>query len=583
MKSLLRLVQALLKDLQRLNPNVTGLDRDLVTVEARCEHEGVSFLTCALPSFGQWFDRSLASGRVTCLEGFSFQGQIPKFLKGIVCNVFDNNTGLLKDDADVGCIKSIRELCYFFKKLTPTDSRQEVLEKRTVREFVETDQQVMLLDSFDSSLVEQLERISRLVLPKLDQFQELDCRHGPGAVAEGFSANQKWSALTSSIVDGSLSIPGYDLVSSLRQDEHGTKSSFKKLSDASLICVPKTQTALRTITVEPMLNQFYQQGLNKLLRDEICKCPVLSHSLDLTDQSKNQQLAIDGSIDGEWTTVDLSRASDLLSIDLVKLVFRSKPRFLEALLESRTPTVKVQGKTLLLNKYAGMGNATTFPVQSVVFALLAIAAGMEGMKLSYRNATRVAKQVRVFGDDIIVRTPIYVRLKKWITSFGLRINQKKTFTDGFFRESCGVDCYRGFNVTPIYLHRNPRFASKDPCSLASTVSTSNQVWLAGRYSLAQELQRYCGKLPLVPSDSGALGWHTRQDLTTISRWNSNLHRFEFRSVVLCAKRRKDHLDGMPALIKYFLMPGISEYDKEHLISSPIRFDIMKRTKWLASR
>lgn len=61
MKSLLRLLRSLLTDVKRLHPEVRGLDRDLLTIEARVEHEGIGFLTIALPSLGKRLDTSLSS------------------------------------------------------------------------------------------------------------------------------------------------------------------------------------------------------------------------------------------------------------------------------------------------------------------------------------------------------------------------------------------------------------------------------------------------------------------------------------------------------------------------------------------
>jgi len=95
MKSLIGLSRSLLHDLQRLHPEVKGLDRDLQTIEARIESEGIGFLSIALPAFGKALDQSLASGRMAHIAGFARNGEIPKFLQGILVHVFDPKTGLL--------------------------------------------------------------------------------------------------------------------------------------------------------------------------------------------------------------------------------------------------------------------------------------------------------------------------------------------------------------------------------------------------------------------------------------------------------------------------------------------------------
>jgi hypothetical protein len=328
-----------------------------------------------------------------------------------------------------------------------------------------------------------------------------------------------------------------------------------------------------------------QQGLNEWLRSQISICGVLSNSLALDRQELNQQLALDGSRTGDWSTIDLSSASDLLSQQTVEAVFGRFTRFYELMQLSRTPSVKIGVNHLQLKKYAGMGNATTFPVQSVCFTVLCIAS-MLPEKFGYRDVVRAAKRVRVYGDDIIIRTSDFERFQYWAISFGLKINHSKTFSTGNFRESCGVDAFCGIDVTPCYLRYDPVLARKSPSAFASLVSTSNQLWLRGYYSCAKFLEDVVERvhsLPLIDKESSALGWHTRQNVTTYQRWSSSLHRFEVRSYVLSPKKRKDILDGLPALMKFFHLPGLSEDDRQHLELTTRRFNVKLRSRWVASR
>jgi hypothetical protein len=281
----------------------------------------------------------------------------------------------------------------------------------------------------------------------------------------------------------------------------------------------------------------------------------------------------------------LSSASDRLSLQVVKEAFSHRPRFLEALLASRTPNVDLGNQSKIsLKKYAGMGNATTFPVQSLVFACLAITAITQSEKhLTSEKVRNAARNVRVFGDDIIIRREHYQDVADWIHSFGLKINQGKTFKDGYFRESCGVDSYRGYDVTPVYLRYDPDVASTDPSAFTSLVSTANQLWLHGYYETSNYLRRICDEirdLPLVPRDSPGLGWHTRQDVSTCQRWSSTLHRFEVRTYVAVGSRRVDELDGYPALLKYFHHPLVGRDDPTHLSASVRRFNLKLRKRWV---
>jgi len=583
MKSLSILLESLLNDYSRLLPGVKGLDRDLITLNARLKDEGIGFLTVALPSFGKAFDKGLEERRFTCPLGFTRRGAIPVLFQGMLCNVFDSTTGLLLEDASPEYIKCIRELLFFFKKFTPCDDRRALLEKRAFREFVNLDKSILSIAPFR---LDKIARVSKFILLELDQFQELKCKHGPGAVAENVKSNQKWSFFTSRLLDGDelLSTSGYDTTEMLYRNRYDESfSNIPRSTDCRLVAVPKTSSSLRTITVEPCLNQFVQQGYNEHLRRSIERCKILQRCLSLTDQSKNQELALTGSRDGTWVTMDLSSASDLLSLELVKTVFSNRPRFLSGILSCRTPSVIVNNVVHDLRKYAGMGNATTFPIQSTVFAIIALTAIVGDERLSIRKLAAYASCIRVYGDDIIVKREYYPRVAEWISSCGLKINRGKTFSNGNFRESCGVDAYSGINVTPIYLRCDPDLASTDANAFASVISTSNQLWLNGRYSVANAILGIVRKrLPLVRSTAGCIGLHTRQEVTTFQRWNRDLQCFEFKAPVLQSLRRKDQLDGVSALMKFFHTPAIAEYDRHHLDSSVLRFHVKSKMRWLSS-
>lgn len=558
MKSLIGLSRSLFSDLRRLHPDVRGLDRDLHTVEARIESEGVGFLSVALPAFGKALDQSLAAGKMVHVPGFARDGQIPRLFSGIVTHIFDPKTGVVRSSPPFDAIVSIRQVCYFFKKFLPPDTRESVLESRALEDFYNTDMEIR---DVDLSRLSRFGHVCSFVLPGLDFVQDFKCKHGPGAVLEGYTPNQKWQEVYQGLLDFDprLLRIGYDLQASLLADWHCADRVPQYDSSslcARLVTVPKSSVALRTITVEPTLNQFVQQGLNTVLRQHIAVDPVLKHCLSLNSQQPNQELAIEGSLSGDWCTIDLSSASDRLSLQVVMTAFASRPRFLEALLASRTPKVKVGSDTITLKKYAGMGNATTFPVQSVVFALLAITAITQSEKyLTTEKVVRAARCVRVFGDDIIIRSEYFQELADWINSFGLKINQGKTFTTGNFRESCGVDAYKGVDVTPVYLRHDPEATATDPSAVVSSVSTSNQLWRKCYYETSESIKRSVENswrsLPLVGMDSEGLGWHSRRDVSTIQRWNRNLHRFEVRTYVPTAETRLDVLDGVPALLKFF--------------------------------
>lgn len=610
---ILRLLQAVLQDVARLEPDVKGLDRDYITIKARFEHEGSGFLSVALSSLCDAVDYGLTQGLFACPTGFSKsqRGALPKLLSGLLCKVFDPRTGSLKEDCSIAAIKNLRQVLRLFKKFNSSSGRNDLLHLEAVGTFWEQEQACR--GSFDPLRASMLSCVSGLTLPGLHEFraEQVFPKHGPGAVRERLAANQKWVATTASMVtDAALDRYALDLVvcanrtaeevlldysrgftrESQEQAPNSRGSHGLSLGgSAKLISVAKNSTSRRTITVEPCLNMFIQQGLNTELRRQIEACPVLKNSLALTDQRYNQYLALEGSRTGEWTTIDLSAASDRLSYELVKVVFERYAEFFSCVDQCRSEFVEHNSAPRKLMKFAGMGNALTFPVQSCVFANIAICAILfsEGYSApSVWDVRRTSKVVRVYGDDIIVPTRYSRQVIDWVESFGLKVNQKKTFSEGYFRESCGLDAYRGYDVTPVYFRVDSVQSPVDPDALGAWVSTSNQLWDVGLYHasncLRDAVEEVLGPLSLVSRDSASLGWTTRCGASDAQRWDRDLHYPMIRAPVIVPVYKKDKLDGLPALFKFFLTPLIQR-GQGHLERSTQRFKTKIAWRWMPAK
>lgn len=603
MKSPLTLLSSLWQDFQRLNPDVKGLKRDIISFQRRFEHEGYSFLTIALPSLGDALTQGLATGQFACPEGFKKipRGAIPRICSGMFCEVFDPCTGKLKEDADLGVVKCLREGLYLFKKVRLLTLEEETLHKKATETFARCDMIAgrVIIPERESHLISSIAKVV-LYGQSSKPTSELRLKHGPGAVFEGLKGNQKWSSLTESVrnADFDLDTYGYSdfgYYLSPFEERAGTTDSADKerLSTlasrrtAKLISVPKNSTSRRTITMEPLLNQFVQQGLNLELRSMIERDSILSISLALTDQSLNQKLALAGSLTDDWATIDLKSASDLMSVKLVKLVFGGHGQFFDLMMECRSTSVvcseyEIHG----LGKFAGQGNALTFPVMSVCLTVVCIAAILDarGVQASYWNVKRAARQLRVYGDDIIVGKKYAHQCVTWLERVGFIVNQSKSFLKGNFKESCGVDAFRGVNVTPLYIGYRPDDQSSEPNVIAGLVATSNLAWLRGLYKfstcLAEEVEYRLGtELPLVSQKSGSLGWHSRLDAMNPTRWNRRTQELETRVLVLKPLKRRDRLDGYAALLKFFHVPLLGRA-VDHLEKSPVRFRNRLAKTWV---
>lgn len=333
---------------------------------------------------------------------------------------------------------------------------------------------------------------------------------------------------------------------------------------SKLIAVPKTQKSPRLIAAEPSQYQWIQQLLKQQLERKVLRS-CLNNCITFGDQSFNQQAAILGSLDGSNVTIDLSSASDRLTCWVIERASRSNPTLLDRLHASRTRWVRnsVDGRGfdyLKLRKFSTMGSAVIFPLQSIVYACIAITAVQlteESKNRRYCSIDDASLQVRVFGDDIVIPKDAYQCMSDLLTDLGLKINVDKTFTGLNFRESCGVDSFRGVNVTPTYLRQVVGDASVG--DIPSLLETSNNFWKRGYWHTATWLDslssRWDHLIPVVGSRSTQLGRYSfvGSSITHLKkRWDPKTQQEQCRSFSLVRKRNRQRGSARQDLMQWFI-------------------------------
>ena len=188
MKSPIDLLSSLLASARRFDPCVKGLDRDIITLEKRYEYEGYGFLAIALPALGSSLDQGLSLGRFSCPSHFSKMrdSALPKLFSGLLSNVFDPKSGLLKDDANISVVKSLRRICYAFKKVSLEKKNSDKLDFDAKRDFFENDRRISTLYKLTSRDENHISHVTSFILSDLREFdmsshEDIVCRHGPGA------------------------------------------------------------------------------------------------------------------------------------------------------------------------------------------------------------------------------------------------------------------------------------------------------------------------------------------------------------------------------------------------------------------
>lgn len=340
---------------------------------------------------------------------------------------------------------------------------------------------------------------------------ELVPRHGPGAVAEAgrCSLEEKYRLLGN---DARLEYAFGTLSSGARNFDRCSKTIF----------VPKSYKAFRTISMEPATLQYYQQAVWRLIDQQVRASRFLCSHIGFSDQERNQRLALSGSLQRNYATIDLSAASDSVSYALVKECFRGTwlPRYFLA--TRSTDTLLPDGTRISLQKFAPMGSALCFPIETLLFAAICECVAQEHC---------VAGDFSVYGDDIIVPTAIAEDVIATLVALGFDVNRSKSFTDPqcWFRESCGAEYCDGFDVSPMRVSR--KYASQDNnVRFQKWIDSANSAYTRGFRHLRQffidkiRKQRIVARFAPDSLLSGSYSnFHAKR------RWNRGLQRLEILS------------------------------------------------------
>lgn len=189
--------------------------------------------------------------------------------------------------------------------------------------------------------------------------------------------------------------------------------------------VPKNNKKRRPICVEPLGNMVIQKAIGAALR----RCLKANSGIDLlTAQDRHADLIKSG----RYATIDLSNASDSVSLGLVR---RLLPGYLTSLLEkSRSPETLTSEGWYRTNKVSSMGNGFTFELMTfILHTTLCTELGTD--------------DVFVYGDDIIVPKELYNAACWVLLDLGFSINFDKSCWDGYLAESCGAFTVGGEYVT----------------------------------------------------------------------------------------------------------------------------------------
>lgn len=600
MKSLLDVTISLLLDCGReCGANPTA---DIKYVRRRTAHEGESFLTITLPLFSEALESGLRDGEwpSSQLTNFTVRGsmRLPLFLGGFTGSVFSPD-GKLLPEPSVAAIRAIRQVCRVHSRLFTvcSEKRKRDSEKR----FLEVENEVRSC-VYDKKMFETFCVVSDIVWSNLvgGRSDELPYdlyrpRHGPGTTCEGRRGNDKyrfpsWPQRLERRFPfsefGCASIRNPEVVDVIQDLSMPTPRDELPVR---VISVPKTAKKTRVIAIEPVAMQFMQQALSDWLRPRIETLgEYTSGRVNFSRQDVNTNLARIGSLNGKLATIDLSDASDRVSCRLVSKMLRVCPDFRADVFACRSTRAGLPDGTIVpLSKFASMGSALCFPVEAVVFFIAIVSARIVERKLrpTASHVYNYSRDVYVYGDDLIVPADEAPTIVDGLESLGLKVNARKSFWTGKFRESCGKDYYDGQDVTPVYVRREVPGDRADVAGLVSWVATANQFYWIGCWSTARSfrnhIEKILGVLPSVLTTTQALGWNSFSNAVSFHGWHSEYQRLKLRALVPACPQRYDPLEGDAALLKCFRTIGSEELPApEHLTTSVRYGNLVLKRRWL---
>lgn len=606
--SYVRIVQglysAIFADIRAALPTVTGLERDEHRFLSQLDTRGLGFATIDLPAFGKHFDKCLSMGMLTPsgLPNFGCSGrrrQSPVFLRGLVSRVFDSD-GLLLSQPCVNSILFLRQLAYAVKKIK-IDCKETVRDS-TISKYIAQEGSLrdphlnwcgdhfdpggdgrLYIDDFrhrggreyadlfeectvSAAFCDTVHDVADRVFSSFGEFfaSEWRPKHGPGAVADRPIDGFKYKFPTwTDRLDGvfPLAQMAYANYDAWLHDVNSGEGPQNVEVPARILLVPKSQKAPRIIAKEPTANMWCQQAVRDYLEQNV-KDSFLGSVIHFGDQEHNRRAALKASHDKKHWTVDLSDASDRVSLWLVERLVRSNHSLLTALYASRSRFASIptrDGDVLLrMKKFAPQGSATTFPLQSIIYAIIAVASVLyaRGLPVTAANMRSVSREVLVFGDDTIIPKEAGELYVSMLTYLGFLVNHSKTYTEGNFRESCGCEGYDGVDVTPAYFV-SP-FSESAPTSISSVVECSNNFYMKGLWHTASWIQSTLpdwvrNSLQVRAVDDGRFGLTSYVGGKAIGkkRWNSSLHREEIRAITLKCVLTRTQPGGYGHLLQYY--------------------------------
>lgn len=284
--------------------------------------------------------------------------------------------------------------------------------------------------------------------------------------------------------------------------------------------VAKNRKSARYVASEPSAYMFAQLGIMRALDHVLqslfgCRTPLWTPDLH-REFLRGHNMA----------TIDLSDASDMVSRRLCYAVLPKD--WSELLFAARSSFISFpDGSLYPLRTFAPMGNGFCFRILTLIVATIC--------------SVSCDHKWSVYGDDIICHRRDFDHLRHQLTSAGLIVNTMKSCSSQYI-ESCGLELYRGVDITPWHPHTLMTHGNG-----VIDLAAANMAGVRGLRHVADSIM----------SNIAALG--IRQ------RYNVDYQCREFRLPIRVVRKSQRDIDDVPGLLRWFCASC-----EEHKVADAIR-------------
>lgn len=285
-------------------------------------------------------------------------------------------------------------------------------------------------------------------------------RHGPGAVYEGEVGDDKNYFVVPTrctYLYPEDSFYANPLLASDCLADRSVNGSYIP-NHARLTLVPKDHRGPRGVFIHPTATVMIRQAQATAIREVWKDCPY-AKCYNPNSQEKQRERAFIGSASRWYYTLDLKDASDRIPVQLVTSLFSGLSKYL--VLPRVTDVELPDGSLHKLRMFAPMGDPLTFDILSLVVwsittsatALAVVDPGVDSFRSRLQRLRWIERNCEsiavVVGDDLTGDNRYFQHAVAGLEAVNLKVNVSKSYHAGYYREACGMDAYKGVDITPL--------------------------------------------------------------------------------------------------------------------------------------